>query len=171
MHLVQSDKTPADFELVLGRGIHPFYLDMTADQVFESAVGWKIVSVEREDADCIHFQFEARGKCIEVCLINIFWLEPGAWSHYRVYHICTEHLQFSDGKHLSGMKKESVLSRFTGENVLVKEEYPGEGDEEDLGTYFYNSTNKDLHLILDEYGKHSLSIGRMPVFGYGQDYG
>ena len=171
MHLVQSDKTPADFELVLGRGIHPFYLDMTSDQVFEAAMGWKIVSVEREDADCIHLQLETRGKRIEVCLINTFWLEPGAWSHYRVYHLHTECLQFSDGKRLLGMKKEKILSRFTGENVLLKEECPDEGDEDDFGTCSYKSMNKDIHLIFSEYGEHSLSIGRMPIFGYGQDYG
>lgn len=169
MHLVQSDNSPADFELVLGRGIHPFYLDMTADRVFEAAVGWKIASVEREDADCIHVQFETREKSIEVCLINTFWLEPGACSHYRVYHIYTEHLQFSDGQRLSGMKIDRVLARFVGENTLEREYYSPESYEEDYYPWNYKGKNKEISLIFNPEDGSSLSIGRMPEFGYGQE--
>lgn len=169
MHLVQSDKSPADFELVLGQGIHPFYLDMTSDQVFEAGVGWNIASVEREDADCIHFQFEIHGKRIEVCLINTFWLEPGAWSHYRVYHVYTEHLQFSDGRPLTGMKIENLLTRFAGDNALERRYYSSEADEKDHYPWNYKSRNEEISIIFDPEDGSSLSIGRMPQFGYGQE--
>lgn len=171
MDTEQKAKAPADFELVLGQGIHPFYLDMSADQVFEAAVGWKVLSVEREDADCIHFQFQTRRKSIEVCLINTFWLEPGAKSHYRVYCIHTEDLQFSDGKRLSGMKKENVLPRFTGENALVRDKHLSDDDEDDWYSAYYDSMNQEIHLIFNRYDKSSFSISRNPEFGYGQDYG
>ena len=50
-HMAEEEMVaPVSFELVSGKGIHPFYLDMTIDQIVEVADGWKITSTERDTA-------------------------------------------------------------------------------------------------------------------------
>jgi len=157
-------KTPADFELVLGQGIHPFYLGMEADQVFEAAVGWRILFSER-DSGGIQVHFEQRGKIIEVSLINTVWLYPGHYGDYRTYYVWTEDARFSDGKRLSRMKKENILSRFTGEHTLALEDYLSDGDDMYCSSY----QNEEILLLFNEGIKPSLSISRMPKLRWEYD--
>ncbi|WP_137154456.1 hypothetical protein [Rhizobium sp. FKL33] len=81
----------ADFELVFGEGVHPFYLGMTADHVLEAALDWKTCSAEREDSS-LNLVLSKQGKVIEVSLLNAFYLFPGHEPHFTVYHIATEEL-------------------------------------------------------------------------------
>jgi len=153
MDAAERVEAPADFELVLGRGIHPFYLDMEVDQVFEAAVGWKILSIKRDPPlAVIKICFAVRGKCIEVELMNTLHFEPGAESHYRVYAVSTEDLQFSDGSHASRLKKESILARFTGENELVKNVELSDDEADDYAEYFW-SKNREIFFVFDCNGK------------------
>lgn len=159
----QKTKHRADFELVLGQGIHPFYLGMEADQVIEAAVGWKIVFSER-DFGGIQLHFEKGGKIIEVSLINTVHLYPGHYGDYRVYYIYTDDAKFSDGKRLSRMKKKNIISRFTGDQALTLED--GLYDDD---VYYSSYKNEEINLSFYEHFKPTLSIGRMPKLPWDDD--
>jgi len=147
-------KTRADFELVFGQGIHPFYLGMELDQVFAAAASWKIVKSVREDSD-ITIHLGKGGKTIEVSLINTVWLYPGYYGNYRAYYIWTQDARFADGKRLSKMKNKNILSRFTGEHALKRDEtYESDSDDEFCGHY----DSEQTLLLLIEGLKPSLSI-------------
>lgn len=81
----------ADFELVFGEGVHPFYLGMTADQVLEAAPDWKTCSAEREDSS-LKLVLSKQGKVIDISLLNAFYLFQGHEPPITVYHIATEEL-------------------------------------------------------------------------------
>ncbi|MFM2277942.1 MAG: hypothetical protein RLZZ444_173 [Pseudomonadota bacterium] len=147
-------KPPSDFELVFGEGIHPFYLGMEPDQVFEAAVGWRIVELNREDST-IQVHFEKGGRIIEVSLINTVWLFPGFNGDYRTYYIWTEDARFANGKRLCKMKNSNILSRFAGEHALtLDEDYDVEGNPNLYGHY----KNEGTLLLLTEGLKPSLSV-------------
>lgn len=154
MKVSKKVKSPADFELVFGQGIHPFYLGMEPDQVFEAAVGWKVAELNREDAT-IQVHFEKGGKIIEVSLINTVWLYPGFNGDYRTYWIWTEDGRFADGKRLSKMNNRNILSRFTGEHALtLDEDFESEGKAKLYGHY----KSEETLLLLTEGLKPSLSV-------------
>ena len=150
---------PADFELVLSQGIHPFYLGMEADEVLEAAAGWKIAFSER-DFGGIEVHFEKGGRIIEVNLINTVHLYPGHYGDYRAYYIYTEAAAFSDGTRLSRMKKENVLARFTGEHALKLDDSLNDGD----GIYYSSYKNEETSLSFYEHLKPTIAISRMPKF-------
>ncbi|MBB1250793.1 hypothetical protein [Rhizobium sp. G21] len=154
----------ADFELVFGEGVHPFYLGMTADQVLEAALDWKICSAEREDSS-LKLVLSKQGKVIDVSLLNAFYLFPGHEPHFTVYHIATEEAAFADGKRFSRFKKEKILARFTGAHSLELMETVDDGDE----AFWWQYKNSDTTLLFSEFGRPVLMMGRMPRLGFDYD--
>jgi len=165
MDAEQKSKLPVDFELVLGQGIHPFYLGMEADQVMEAAIGWKIASSER-DFGSVRFEFEKGGKIISVSLLNTVHLYPGFHGDYRTYYISTDDARFPDGKRLSRMTQNSILSRFTNDQALaLTDSIIHEGE-----VIWSSYESEDISILFNDDYRPSLSISRMPKLGWDEDY-
>lgn len=160
----QKAKAPSDFELVPGEGIHPFYLGMETDQIMEAAVGWKIISAEREFGS-LRMEFERHGKVIDVNLLNTLHLYPGFHGDYRAYFISTYDARFADGRRLSRMKQEDILSRFNGDQELVLEDSIVHDGEIIWSSY----ESEDIVLLLNDDYRPCLSISRMPRLGWDED--
>lgn len=157
-------KVPVDFELVLGHGVHPFYLGMEADQVMEAAVGWRIAASER-DFGSIRIEFEKGRKTIDVSLVNTVYLYPGFDADYRAFSISTNDAKFPDGNRLSRMNHKNILSRFVGEHAVELKDFLSEGDD----IFWSSYESEDIMLLFNENLKPLISVSRMPKFPWDSD--
>lgn len=154
---------PADFEIVFGHGIHPFYLGMEIHQVITAATGWKTLSISQEpECATITFCFRSGARAIKVSLINLTHLYPGHAGEYRAFHISTEGAQLASGKRLSRMKHADILSNFSGRDKLeLEEEILAEGE-----VFMRCYKNEDTLLLLNKDAAPDLSISKMPKFAW-----
>lgn len=155
----------ADFEFVRGRGIHPFYLAMSIDEVLEAATGWKITSTERDDGPVAqHIVFSKKGRQIDVGALDVCASVPNMKSHYQVYWIGSYDAVLSNGRKISAMTRKQVLKKVLVEFRLSSEDIESGADIHDNAVAFI--TPDDVNGVLfGEYERHRLRVSEVPPLG------
>jgi hypothetical protein len=154
---------PVSFEIVNGKGIHPFYLGMTIDQIFESASGWKITSTERDNAlDVLTIILRVGSKQMEIGTINVRASVPDAKSHYQLYDISTRDALLSDGRYVSKMKHKDILNDILFKYHIFPTNTIFSNDEENAS---YESKDGCTYIHFSESDRPLLQISRVPPLG------
>lgn len=163
-HMAEEEMVaPVSFELVSGKGIHPFYLDMTIDQIVEVADGWKITSTERDTAlDVLKITLRFGSKQMEIGTINVRASVPEAKSHYQLYDISTRDALLSDGRYVSKMKRKDILNDILFEYHIFPINTISSNDEE---TASYESKDGCTYIHFSESDRPLLQISRVPPLG------
>jgi hypothetical protein len=161
----QKAKALADFQFVKGKGIHPFYLNMTIDQVLDAAIGWKIVSTERDDGIFTQaIYLEKDGKRVEVGVIDVRASIPNARSHYQTYWVSTHDGIMSDGQKISLMKREEAL-KIVLVDFEISSEYVDYEEDVDCSVASYFTPDCVNGLLFAHSDKHLLRVSHVPLLG------
>ncbi len=121
-----KQKAPHDFQ-IMRDGIHPFYSNMSFEQFLEAAVGWTIVSVERNSSDDPDVTFEKGGKSIE---IGYYSEEVCRRDIGKPARITSEFTVMPDGEPATEKDVDEIAS-IVGKDLTLSEE-----DSDEDGRYY-----------------------------------
>jgi len=131
---------PVDFEIVEGRGIHPFYLQMEMEEVILASAGWKVSSAVHDDqVQTIHLTLSKGPRSIEVALIRMATSWHPAESYFT-YFINSEFCRMPGMNWISSYSKKYISDylelTFTSDDGTGFGGLVGENSTDDLSIFF-----------------------------------